>query len=109
MRTTGLDASIKPPANRPPPKRRSPKCALPQLSAEGFSSHSPRWSPDGKMLAFLSARSSDLAAGETPKSQIYLLSIAGGGEAIALTKLKKGVQSYQWSPEGSRVVVVSTS
>ena len=80
-----------------------------RLSAEGFSSSSPRWSPDGKTLSILSARSSDLPAGETPKSQIYLLSIAGGGEAIALTKLKNGVQSYQWSPEGSRIVVVSTS
>ncbi|HEY2545493.1 MAG TPA: hypothetical protein VGI46_05470, partial [Candidatus Acidoferrum sp.] len=80
-----------------------------RLSADGFSSNSPRWSPDGKTLAFLSARASDLPAGETPKSQIYLLSIAGGGEAIALTKLKNGVQSYQWSPEGSRIVVVSTS
>jgi dipeptidyl aminopeptidase/acylaminoacyl peptidase len=80
-----------------------------RLSAEGFSSSSPRWSPDGKTLAILSARSSDLPAGETPKSQIYLLSIAGGGEAIALTKVKNGVQSYQWSPEGSRIVVVSTS
>lgn len=80
-----------------------------RLSAEGFSSNSPRWSPDGKTLAFLSARSSDLPAGETPKSQIYLLSIAGGGEAIALTKLKNGVQSYQWSPEGSRIAVASSS
>jgi dipeptidyl aminopeptidase/acylaminoacyl peptidase len=80
-----------------------------RLSAEGFSSNSPRWSPDGKTLAFLSARASDLPAGESPKSQIYLLSIAGGGEAIALTKLKNSVQSYQWSPEGSRIVLVSTS
>ena len=80
-----------------------------RLSAEGYSSNSPRWSPDGKTLAILSARSVDLPAGETPKSQIYLLSIAGGGEAIALTKLKNGVQNYQWSPEGSRIVVVSTS
>ena len=80
-----------------------------RLSAEGFSSNTPRWSPDGRTLAILSARSSDLPAGETPKSQIYLLSIAGGGEAIALTKLKNGVQSFQWSPEGSRIVVVSTS
>ncbi len=80
-----------------------------RLSAEGFSSNSPRWSPDGTTVAILSARSSDLPAGETPKSQIYLLSMAGGGEAIALTKLKNGVQSYQWSPEGSRIVVVSTS
>jgi len=80
-----------------------------RLSAEGFSSSSPRWSPDGKTLAFLSARASDLSAAESPKSQIYLLSIAGGGEAIALTKLKNSVQSYQWSPEGSRIVLVSTS
>jgi dipeptidyl aminopeptidase/acylaminoacyl peptidase len=80
-----------------------------RLSAEGFSSSSPRWSPDGKTLAILSARASDAPAGETPKSQIYLLSIASGGEAIALTKLKNGVQSYQWSPEGSRIVVVGTS
>lgn len=80
-----------------------------RLSAEGFSSNTPRWSPDGRALAILSARSADLPAGETPKSQIYLLSMTGGGEAIALTKLKNGVQSYQWSPEGSRIVVVSTS
>ena len=80
-----------------------------RLSAEGFSSNAPRWSPDGKTLAFLSARASDLPAGESPKSQIYLLSITGGGEAVALTKLKNSVQSYQWSPEGSRIVLVSTS
>jgi dipeptidyl aminopeptidase/acylaminoacyl peptidase len=80
-----------------------------RLSAEGFSSNSPRWSSDGKTLAILSARAPDATTGETPKSQIYLLSIAGGGEAIALTKLKNGVQSYQWSPEGSRIVAVSTS
>jgi len=80
-----------------------------RLSAEGFGANSPRWSPDGKTLAFLSARASDFPAGETPKSQIYLLSMAGGGEAIALTKLKNGAQSYQWSPEGSRIVVVSSA
>ncbi|MGC1415057.1 MAG: S9 family peptidase [Candidatus Acidiferrum sp.] len=80
-----------------------------RLSAEGFSSNAPRWSPDGKTLAFLSARSSDSSSAEKPKTQIYLLSMAGGGEAMPLTKLKNGVQSYQWSPEGSRIVVVSTS
>ena len=80
-----------------------------RLSAEGFSSNSPRWSPDGKTLAILSARASEASAGETPKSQIYLLSIAGGGEAIALTKLRNGVGSYQWSPEGSRIAAVSSS
>jgi dipeptidyl aminopeptidase/acylaminoacyl peptidase len=80
-----------------------------RFSAEGLSSNSPRWSPDGTTLAFLSARASDLPAGESPKSQIFLAPFGGGGEAIALTKLKNGVQSYQWSPEGSRIVVVSSS
>jgi len=80
-----------------------------RLSAEGYSSSSPRWSPDGKTLAFLSARAPDSASDERPRSQIYLLSISGGGEGVALTKLKNGVQSYQWSPEGSRIVVVSSS
>lgn len=80
-----------------------------RLSSEFFSASSPRWSPDGKTLAFLSARASDPSAAEKPRSQIYLLSISGGGEAAALTKLKNGVQSFQWSPEGSRIVVVSSS
>jgi len=50
-----------------------------RISAEGFSSNSPRWSPDGRTLAMLSARSADAApaAGETPKPQIYLLSMNG--------------------------------
>jgi dipeptidyl aminopeptidase/acylaminoacyl peptidase len=82
-----------------------------RLSAEGFSSNAPRWSLDGKTLAFLSARSSDSAAApaETPKPQIHLLSMTSGGEGIALTKLKNGVQNYQWSPDGKRIVAVSSS
>lgn len=79
-----------------------------RLSAEGFTSNHPRWSPDSKTLAFLSSRNADLSSGETPKSQIYLLPMAGG-EALALTTLKNGVQSYEWSPDGTRLVVVSTS
>jgi dipeptidyl aminopeptidase/acylaminoacyl peptidase len=80
-----------------------------RLSAEGFSSNSPRWSPDGKALAMLSTRNLDSAAGETSKAQIYLLPMTSGGEATALTKLKNGVQSFQWSPDGGRIVVVSSS
>jgi dipeptidyl aminopeptidase/acylaminoacyl peptidase len=80
-----------------------------RLSAEGFNSNSPRWSPDGKTLAIISIRAGEPSAADPPKSQIYLLPIAGGGEAVALTKLKNGVQSYQWSPEGSRIVLVSSS
>ena len=80
-----------------------------RLSAEGFNSNSPRWSPDGKTLAVISTRSTESSATDPPKPQIYLLPMAVGGEAMPLTKLKNGVQPYQWSPEGSRIVLVSSS
>ncbi|HEX7138786.1 MAG TPA: hypothetical protein VF219_13095, partial [Vicinamibacterales bacterium] len=73
------------------------------------SSSSPRWSPDGKTLAFLSARpaadSGDAVAGRT---QIWLMPLAGG-EARRLTSLQNGVTNFQWSPDGSRFTVVSRS
>ena len=75
-----------------------------RLTAEGSNANSPRWSPDGKMLAFVSSR----GEGEGAKAQIQLLSMSGG-EAVALTKLKNGVQAYQWSPDGARIVLVSPS
>src|SRR5262249_47277518 len=68
----------------------------------------PRWSPDGRMLAFLSPRpSGDAAAGE-PRAQVYLLSM-DGGEARRLTNLKNGVSSFTWSPDGTKLACVSRS
>jgi len=73
------------------------------------SSSSPRWSADGRTLAFLSARpaadASDSAAGRT---QIWLMPL-GGGEARRLTSLPNGVTSFQWSPDATRLVVLSRS
>ena len=51
------------------------------------SEFSPRWSPDGKQLAFLSDRGDE--------QQIYLMR-ADAGEGIALTKGKRGVKSFEW-------------
>ena len=45
------------------------------VSAEGFSSNSPRWSPDGKTLAILSARS---VGAESPSSSSTAMTIAQG-------------------------------
>jgi dipeptidyl aminopeptidase/acylaminoacyl peptidase len=61
---------------------------------------SPRWSPDGKYLAFSSAR-------DGGKSQIYLLD-RRGGEAVALTEYKTGASSFAWSPDSSRLAVLVT-
>jgi len=78
-----------------------------RLTAEGFNSNAPRWSPDGSLLAFLSSRNTDGAA-ETARSQICILHM-DGGEAQTLSHLKNGVSVFQWSPDGKRFVAVSRS
>jgi dipeptidyl aminopeptidase/acylaminoacyl peptidase len=80
-----------------------------RLSAEGFNSTSPRWSPDGTRLAFVSSRNSagaDSPAGEPQRPQICILPM-DGGEALTLTRLKNGAGAFQWAPDGTRLVVVS--
>jgi dipeptidyl aminopeptidase/acylaminoacyl peptidase len=77
-----------------------------RLTAEGFNATSPRWSPDGTQLAFLSARGA--AGAEAPRSQVYLLRM-DGGEAQSLTHLRNGASTLQWSPDGKRLVVLSRS
>jgi dipeptidyl aminopeptidase/acylaminoacyl peptidase len=62
------------------------------------SEFSPRWSPDGKQLAFLSDRGD--------QQQIYLMR-ADAGEGIALTKGKRGVKSFEWSPDGKRIAFLA--
>ncbi|MEO6463058.1 MAG: S9 family peptidase, partial [Candidatus Eisenbacteria bacterium] len=61
----------------------------------------PRWSPDGKRLAFV--RSPE--AGKP--GQLWLMPIAGGGEAVRLTDLPKGAGNAAWSPDGRRIAFTS--
>src|SRR2546423_4439008 len=77
------------------------------LTTSPQSSNSPRWSPDGNAIAFLSARP---AAGEAreARTQVWLLPLSGG-EPRRITNLANGVTSFQWSPDGTRLVVVSRS
>jgi dipeptidyl aminopeptidase/acylaminoacyl peptidase len=79
------------------------------LTTAPQSSNNPRWSPDGKTIAFLSARPMPGdAAGETPRTQVWVLPL-GGGEPRRVTSLLNGVSAFQWSPDGSRLVVVGRS
>lgn len=71
-----------------------------QLTSTDKSETSPRWSPDGKYLAFLSGR-------EGGKSQVWLLD-RRGGEATKLTDVKQGVSSFAWSPDSTRLALVIT-
>src|SRR6185369_3586450 len=75
------------------------------------SATAPRWSPDGKSLAFLSSRPAETTApaagnAEPARNQVYLLSM-NGGEARRVTNLKNGVSVFRWSPDGTRLVAVS--
>lgn len=62
-----------------------------QFTTSAKSEYSPRWSPDGKHLAFISDRE------DSP--QIYLMPV-DGGEAARLTAGKNAVRSFEWSPDG---------
>jgi Tol biopolymer transport system component len=65
-----------------------------QFTTSPQTSNSPRWSPDGKSIAFISSRPESAAtaapAAEQPRSQVWLLSM-GGGEAKRITNLKNGL------------------
>jgi dipeptidyl aminopeptidase/acylaminoacyl peptidase len=65
-----------------------------QLTYSEKSESSPKWSPDGKLLAFLSNRDTN--------QQIYLLSMSGG-ESEPLTKGKRSVSHFAWSPDGKSI------
>jgi hypothetical protein len=62
----------------------------------------PRWSPDGRYLAFLSTRGEPVGEEKEPSSQIYLLRI-DGGEAEQLTKVEGSVGTFRWSPDGRQI------
>src|SRR5579885_822154 len=71
-----------------------------QVTSSEQSENSPRWSPDGKYLAFTSTR-----PGPARGNQIWLLPLSGG-EALQLTDVKGRIQGYEWSPDGKRIAIV---
>jgi dipeptidyl aminopeptidase/acylaminoacyl peptidase len=71
-----------------------------QLTFSKESEHTPRWSPDGKYLAFLSGRTVEEETG-----QIWLMN-RDGGEAEKITDFKGGVNDYIWSPDGKRLALI---
>jgi dipeptidyl aminopeptidase/acylaminoacyl peptidase len=77
-----------------------------QLTAGNYSSNSPRWSPDGQSIAFISSRPGVNEASETVRPQVWLLAM-NGGEPRRITSFKNGAGSFQWSPDGKRLVCLS--
>ena len=72
-----------------------------QLTFSPESESSPRWSPDGKYLSFLSSRQ------EGKGNQLWLLD-RRGGEAKRVTTFKSGISSYAWAPDAKRVLLTIT-
>lgn len=69
-----------------------------RLTVSPKSETTPRFSPDGRWLAFLSGR-------EGGKTQVWLLPLQGG-EAFKLTSFKADVSELAWSPDGKRLALV---
>ena len=63
----------------------------------------PRWSPDGKFLAFL--RATDL---KKPVAQVAVMG-SDGGEARVVTDFALGVEGFSWSPDGTRLCATAKS
>ncbi len=70
-----------------------------QFSSGARRDSSPRWSADGRFLAFLSDR-------EGEKNQVWVMP-ADGGEARRLTNMKNGVNEFCWSPDGRWIAFTS--
>ena len=92
--------------------------SLIQLTQSGHDT-SPKWSPDGRWIAFLSERKSSSAKNADADSdsadsdkkdegvnQIYLISPAGG-EAFAVTQGEEEVHTFSWSAD-SRTLYYAT-
>ncbi|MFQ6618916.1 MAG: LpqB family beta-propeller domain-containing protein, partial [Fidelibacterota bacterium] len=66
-----------------------------------INSWSPSWSPDGKKIAFLSAR------GEDKKTQVYLIPVDGGAPE-QVTDSKTSVSMYRWSGDGKYIAYTAS-
>ena len=77
----------------------------PRAFTSGPLDASPRWSPDGKWIAFTRTVEKD---GKPQPPQLYVIP-SGGGEARALTDLPKGAGAAEWSPDGTTIAFTSTT
>ncbi len=71
-----------------------------RVTSSAESETSPKWSPDGKQLSFLSSR-----PGKAKGSQVWVLE-RRGGEAQQLTDVKGRLTAYEWSPNSKQLLLI---
>ncbi len=69
----------------------------------GLHDSAPRWSPDGRSLAFIRKGS-----GKTDRPQLAVMP-SDGGEARVVTDFELGVRYPSWAPDGSSILLLATS
>ena len=79
---------------------------LAQLTRSG-KDYGPKWSPDGRWIAFLSGRTEGRTASADPENeksvqQVYVIG-AGGGEAFPVTFGSEEVHDFDWSADSKRI------
>ena len=68
----------------------------------GSNDSTPRWSPDGKTLAFVRKGKE-----RTDPTQLAVMP-SDGGEARVITEFELGARNPIWSPDGARLLVLAT-
>lgn len=72
-----------------------------QLTATAESEHTPRWSPNGKHLAFLST-----GADTEFTDQVWLID-PKGDKPRRVSSLANGVSDYDWGPDSEHIAIIS--
>jgi dipeptidyl aminopeptidase/acylaminoacyl peptidase len=80
--------------------------AQPVVLTAGTRDGSPRWSPDGTMIAFTRSAEKD---GKPGPPQLYVMAVNPKTSPIKVTEMAKGVGSPEWSPDGAALTVVSST
>jgi dipeptidyl aminopeptidase/acylaminoacyl peptidase len=78
----------------------------PVLLTPGTHDGSPRWSPDGRQIAFVRAVEKD---GKPSPGQLYVVAADPKASPIKVTEMLKGVSGEEWAPDGTALTVLSST